>query len=48
MMIAFLYGVIAQIAGLSAIVGAFLAGISFTGMGLKQAGHLKRERNIYR
>ena len=41
MMIAFLYGVIAQIAGLSAIVGAFLAGISFTGVGLKHSKSFK-------
>ena len=41
MMIAFLYGVIAQIAGLSAIVGAFLAGISFTGTGLKHGKSFK-------
>jgi Kef-type K+ transport system membrane component KefB len=41
MMIAFLYGVIAQIAGLSAIVGAFLAGISFTGVGLNHSKSFK-------
>jgi len=41
MMTAFLYGVVAQIAGLSAIVGAFLAGISFTGVGLKHGKSFK-------
>jgi Kef-type K+ transport system membrane component KefB len=40
-MVAFLYGVVAQIAGLSAIVGAFLAGISFTGVGLKHSKSFK-------
>ncbi len=35
MMIAFLYGMMAELAGLSAIVGAFIAGVSLEGVGLK-------------
>ncbi len=35
MMIAFLYGMMAELAGLSAIVGSFIAGVSLEGVGLK-------------
>lgn len=42
MMIAFLYALVAELVGLSAIVGAFLAGISLAGVKVKQ-GHIFRE-----
>ncbi len=41
MMIAFLYAVSAELAGLSAIVGSFLAGASFAGMDLKHGQVLR-------
>ena len=37
MMVAFLYSIAAEVVGLSAIVGAFLAGASFAGVHLKRA-----------
>jgi Kef-type K+ transport system membrane component KefB len=37
MMLAFVYAIIAELMGLSAIVGAFLAGVSFEGVNLKQS-----------
>lgn len=42
MMIAFLYALLAEFVGLSAIVGSFLAGISIAGVKVKQ-GHIFRE-----
>ncbi len=42
MMMAFLYSIAAEIVGLSAIVGAFLAGASFAGVHLKRA-HIFKE-----
>jgi Kef-type K+ transport system membrane component KefB len=41
MMIAFIYAMIAQIIGLSAIVGAFLAGVSLTGVNIKRGKNFK-------
>lgn len=41
MMIAFIYAMIAQIIGLSAIVGAFLAGVSLTGVVIKRGKNFK-------
>jgi Kef-type K+ transport system membrane component KefB len=41
MMIAFLYSIAAELVGLSAIVGAFLAGASFAGVCLKRPGVFK-------
>lgn len=41
-MVAFLYAMASEFAGLSAIVGSFLAGASFAGVKLKQ-GHIFRE-----
>jgi Kef-type K+ transport system membrane component KefB len=40
MMMAFLYALLAEMVGLSAIVGAFIAGVSFEGV------HLRRSRNL--
>ena len=42
MMVAFLYSITAELVGLSAIVGAFLAGASFAGVHLKQAAVFKQ------
>ena len=41
-MIAFLYGVAAEVLGLSAIVGAFIAGTSFGGMAFLYGNDLHR------
>jgi Kef-type K+ transport system membrane component KefB len=41
MMIAFLYAMIADVIGLSAIVGSFLAGVALTGIIIKQGKNLK-------
>jgi len=41
MMMAFLYAIIAELVGLSAIVGAFIAGVSFSGVKLYQSKNLK-------
>jgi len=41
MMVAFLYSIAAELVGLSAIVGAFLAGASFAGVHLKRAAIFK-------
>jgi Kef-type K+ transport system membrane component KefB len=41
-MVAFLYALVAELVGLSAIVGSFLAGVAFAGIKLKQ-GHIFRE-----
>ncbi len=41
MMFAFLYAMIAEVFGLSAIVGAFIAGISFEGLSLKRSLDIK-------
>jgi Kef-type K+ transport system membrane component KefB len=42
MMLAFLYSIAAELVGLSAIVGAFLAGASFAGIHLKRPGVFKQ------
>jgi len=42
MMVAFLYSIAAELVGLSAIVGAFLAGASFAGVHLKRAAVFKQ------
>jgi len=42
LMVAFLYAILAELVGLSAIVGAFLAGVTFTQINLKR-GHIFRE-----
>jgi len=41
MMMAFVYGILAETVGLSAIVGAFIAGVSFNEIKLKQGHDLK-------
>ncbi|MDP2743930.1 MAG: cation:proton antiporter [Dehalococcoidia bacterium] len=41
-MVAFLYALLAELVGLSAIVGSFLAGVAFAGIKLKQ-GHIFKE-----
>ena len=41
MMMAFFYAMVAEIVGLSAIVGAFIAGVSFSGVVLHQSKNLK-------
>ncbi len=41
-MVAFLYALAAELMGLSAIIGSFLAGVSFAGVHLKR-GHIFRE-----
>jgi Kef-type K+ transport system membrane component KefB len=41
MMIAFLYAIIADVIGLSAIVGSFLAGVALTGVIIKQGKNFK-------
>lgn len=41
MMVAFFYGMTAEIIGLSAIVGAFVAGVSLEGVGLKNSKSFK-------
>jgi Kef-type K+ transport system membrane component KefB len=41
MMMAFLYAMLAELVGLSAIVGAFIAGVSFEGVNLKRSKSLK-------
>ena len=41
MMMAFFYAMLAELVGLSAIVGAFIAGVSFSGVNLKQSKNLK-------
>ena len=41
MMMAFLYAMLAEVVGLSAIVGAFIAGVSFEGVRLHQSRNLK-------
>ena len=41
MMFAFLYAMIAEVVGLSAVVGAFIAGISFEGLSLKRSLDIK-------
>jgi len=41
MMMAFMYGILAEMVGLSAIVGAFIAGVSFNEIKLKQGHDLK-------
>jgi Kef-type K+ transport system membrane component KefB len=41
MMMAFLYAMLAEAVGLSAIVGAFIAGVSFEGVHLRQSKDLK-------
>ena len=41
MMMAFLYAMLAELVGLSAIVGAFIAGVSFEGVRLSQSKSLK-------
>jgi len=41
MMMAFMYGIVAEMVGLSAIVGAFIAGVSFNEIKLKQGHDLK-------
>ncbi len=41
MMMAFFYAMVAEMVGLSAIVGAFIAGVSFSGVILKQSKNLK-------
>jgi Kef-type K+ transport system membrane component KefB len=41
MMMAFLYAMLAEVVGLSAIVGAFIAGVSFAGVQLIQSKNLK-------
>ena len=41
MMMAFLYAMLAEVVGLSAIVGAFIAGVSFAGVRLFQSKNLK-------
>ncbi len=41
MMMAFFYAMIAELVGLSAIVGAFIAGVSFSGVVLTQGKNLK-------
>ena len=41
MMMAFFYAMIAELVGLSAIVGAFIAGVSFSGVMLRQSINLK-------
>ena len=41
MMMAFFYALIAEMVGLSAIVGAFIAGVTFSGVVLKQSKSLK-------
>jgi len=41
MMIAFLYAMIAEVIGLSAIVGSFLAGVALTGVIIKQGKNFK-------
>jgi Kef-type K+ transport system membrane component KefB len=41
-MVAFLYAMLAELAGLSAIIGSFLAGVSFAGISLRR-GHIFKE-----
>lgn len=41
MMVAFFYGMVAELIGLSAIVGAFVAGVSLEGVGLKHSKSFK-------
>lgn len=41
MMMAYMYGILAEMVGLSAIVGAFIAGVSFNEIKLKQGHDLK-------
>ena len=41
MMMAFLYAMLAEVVGLSAIVGAFIAGVSFEGVRLNRSKNLK-------
>lgn len=41
MMIAFFYAMVAELIGLSAIVGAFIAGVSLEGIGLRHSIHYK-------
>jgi Kef-type K+ transport system membrane component KefB len=41
MMMAFFYAMVAELVGLSAIVGAFIAGVSFSGVILRQSKNLK-------
>jgi len=41
MMVAFFYGMVAELIGLSAIVGAFVAGVSLEGVGLKNSKSFK-------
>lgn len=41
MMMAYMYGILAEMVGLSAIVGAFIAGVSFNEIRLKQGHDLK-------
>ena len=41
MMLAFLYAMFAEAVGLSAIVGAFIAGVSFEGVDFTQSRSLK-------
>lgn len=41
MMMAFFYAMVAELVGLSAIVGAFIAGVSFSGVILQQSKNLK-------
>jgi len=43
MMVAFLYSIAAELVGLSAIVGAFLAGVAFEGNCLKGRSHIFKE-----
>ncbi|MFH1133092.1 MAG: cation:proton antiporter [Nanoarchaeota archaeon] len=40
-MVAFAYGMVAEVIGLSAIVGAFIAGVSMEGIGLRHSKHYK-------
>ena len=48
MMMAFLYAMLAEVVGLSAIVGAFIAGVSFEGVRLHQSKSLKEGAEISR
>src|SRR3989338_1808309 len=41
LMVAFLYAALAEVIGLSAIIGSFIAGVMFVGIGLREDRHLR-------
>lgn len=41
LMVAFLYAALAEVIGLSAIIGSFIAGVTFVGIGLREDRHLR-------